>query len=250
MKDWQNAQGTLFVRLDYADVAAWREWLPLPEQIASGTGALRIWFEFARQEPREIVADVELADVKATLAPELPEIELAHLSGRVGTRKIRHAAGGLHRRRWPSRRWTASGSTRPNFTLTLARRAGRSHGLRADRIRPAAARAARRVERAPAAAGPDPGRPRALCAARDADARAPALGRRRRSADELSMRPREFTNLGLVAQDAFPGPPGSPAGSRPRTTAARSGLTSNNATLDLPRVLAGADRVRLRCRAS
>ncbi len=87
MRDWQNAQGTVFVRLDYADVAAWREWLPLPGQIASGTGALRIWFQFAHQEAREIIADVELADVKATLSPELPEIDLAHLSGRVGTRK-------------------------------------------------------------------------------------------------------------------------------------------------------------------
>ena len=87
MKDWQNAQGALFVRLDYADVAAWREWLPLPGQIATGTGALRIWFQFAHQEAREIVADVELADVKARLAEDLPEIELAHLSGRVGTRK-------------------------------------------------------------------------------------------------------------------------------------------------------------------
>jgi uncharacterized protein YhdP len=57
-KDWQNARGKLFVRLDYADVAAWREWLPLPGQIASGTGALRVGVDFARQEPREIVADV------------------------------------------------------------------------------------------------------------------------------------------------------------------------------------------------
>ena len=88
MKDWQNAHGTLYVRLDYADVAAWREWLPLPGEIATGTGALRVWFKVAREELLELVADVELADVKATLAPNLPEIELAHLSGRVGTKKV------------------------------------------------------------------------------------------------------------------------------------------------------------------
>src|SRR5678816_417957 len=82
------SSGKLFVRLDYADVAAWREWLPLPGQIASGTGALRLWVDFAGQEPREIVADVELADVKATLGAGLPEIELTHLSGRVGSRKL------------------------------------------------------------------------------------------------------------------------------------------------------------------
>ena len=98
MRDWQNARGTLYVRLDYADVAAWREWLPLPGEIATGTGALRVWFKVARQELVELVADVELADVKATLAPNLPEIELAHLSGRVGTREIRCAARVLHAR--------------------------------------------------------------------------------------------------------------------------------------------------------
>ena len=87
MKDWPNAQGRLFVRLDYADVAAWREWLPLPAQIETGTGAMRLWFQFAQQESLEIIADVELANVKATLADGLPGIELAHLSGRVGTRK-------------------------------------------------------------------------------------------------------------------------------------------------------------------
>jgi uncharacterized protein (TIGR02099 family) len=85
-RDWQHAEGRMFVRLDYADVAAWREWLPLPAQIAGGKGAMRIWFQFDRGEPREIVADLELADVKARLAEELPELDIAHLSGRAGWR--------------------------------------------------------------------------------------------------------------------------------------------------------------------
>ena len=42
-------RGQLYVRLDYADVAAWREWLPLPAPIASGKGALRLWFDFAQR---------------------------------------------------------------------------------------------------------------------------------------------------------------------------------------------------------
>ena len=151
MKDWQNAQGTLFVRLDYADVAAWREWLPLPGQIARGTGALRIWFEFADQEPSEIVADVELADVKATLAPDLPEIELAHLSGRVGTRK----SGAQREVFTRALAFTTLDGERldpTNFTLAWRDGPGRAHRIRRARIRSAAARAAGRAERAPAAA--------------------------------------------------------------------------------------------------
>ncbi len=85
-REWQNAQGRLYVRLDYADVGAWREWLPLPPTIASGKGAMRVWFQFANGEAREIIADLELADVKARLDEKLPELELAHLSGRAGWR--------------------------------------------------------------------------------------------------------------------------------------------------------------------
>ena len=86
LKEWQKARGRFYVRLDYADVEAWREWLPLPPEIASGKGALRVWFEFAAGEARDIVADLELADVKAKLGDALPELDLAHLSGRIGWR--------------------------------------------------------------------------------------------------------------------------------------------------------------------
>jgi len=36
LKDVQALRGKLYLRLDYADVAAWREWLPLPAGIESG----------------------------------------------------------------------------------------------------------------------------------------------------------------------------------------------------------------------
>ena len=39
LKDLQSLRGRLYLRLDYADVAAWREWLPLPFAIENGKGA-------------------------------------------------------------------------------------------------------------------------------------------------------------------------------------------------------------------
>src|SRR5262249_50189947 len=87
LDDWQHTRGHVYVRLDYADVAAWHEWLPLPVRVDSGKGALRIWFEFAQGEARDIVAAVELADVHARPAPELTPMALAHLSGRAGWRQ-------------------------------------------------------------------------------------------------------------------------------------------------------------------
>jgi uncharacterized protein (TIGR02099 family) len=86
LSDWRASSGRLYARLDYADVAAWREWLPLPVAITSGKGALRLWFDYTNGEARELVADVVLADVQARLAAALPELMLVRLVGRVGWR--------------------------------------------------------------------------------------------------------------------------------------------------------------------
>ena len=84
--DWRATSGRVYARLDYADVDAWRQWLPLPVPIKSGKGGLRLWLEFAHGEPREAIADVVLADVQAKLGPDLPELVLSRLEGRVGWR--------------------------------------------------------------------------------------------------------------------------------------------------------------------
>ena len=87
LKDWANLKGRLYLRMDYADVAAWREWLPLPAAVDSGKGALRVWIDFAQSQPTEVIADLELQDVHATLDDGLPALTLAHLSGRVAWKR-------------------------------------------------------------------------------------------------------------------------------------------------------------------
>ncbi len=86
LREWRTSSGRLYARLDYADVAAWRAWLPLPIDVRSGKGALRVWLEYANGEPREMVADLVLTNVQTRLAPELQELALARLEGRVGWR--------------------------------------------------------------------------------------------------------------------------------------------------------------------
>jgi uncharacterized protein (TIGR02099 family) len=86
LADWRASSGRLYARLDYADAAAWQQWLPLPLAIKSGQGAVRVWLEYANGEVRAGVADLVLVDVRATLAPELQELTLDRLDGRVGWR--------------------------------------------------------------------------------------------------------------------------------------------------------------------
>ena len=132
---------------------------------------------------------------------------------------------------------TASGSTRPNFTLTLRDGPATASGsgqIEFDRLQlePLVA-----VARAPAAAERDPRRSRALRAARDADATGACAGRAR------PTRRRRFAASGRVHEPRRRRAGRAPRRHRPlgplqhrRRTAARSGVTSNGAVLDLPRV--------------
>lgn len=80
LSEWN---GNLFVQLDYADIAAWRTWVPFPIEFPQGAGALRLWLGFSQNQLQNAVADVRLADVRTRLAKDLPELDLTSLSGRV-----------------------------------------------------------------------------------------------------------------------------------------------------------------------
>ena len=82
-----TARGRVYTRLDYADVAAWKAWLPLPFELKSGRGALRGWMEFAEGEARDVTIDVELDDFRTRFRTNLPELDLTHLAGRLAWRQ-------------------------------------------------------------------------------------------------------------------------------------------------------------------
>jgi uncharacterized protein (TIGR02099 family) len=83
-------RGRLFMQITRADIAAWRAWLPFPEEIKlnQGVGALRIWAGIDGADMNKVTADMRLQNVKARLAPTLPELNLTRLAGRVGWHKI------------------------------------------------------------------------------------------------------------------------------------------------------------------
>ena len=100
----ESLTGQLFVQLDHVDIAAWRQWVDFPVHFPRGTGALRAWFTFARNELSAITADVQLRDVRAKLGAELPELDMPQLGGRfswkqmgdgfeVATRKLAFTTG-------------------------------------------------------------------------------------------------------------------------------------------------------------
>lgn len=85
-KSWQQGSGKFYLRLDYAELAAWGEWIPLPLLVASGKGALRLWVDVDRARVTQLVADVEMRDLRTRLRPDLPELALEFVRGRIGWR--------------------------------------------------------------------------------------------------------------------------------------------------------------------
>ncbi|HEV7930677.1 MAG TPA: DUF3971 domain-containing protein, partial [Nitrosospira sp.] len=83
-------RGKLFTQIDRADIAAWRVWLPFPEEVKlnHGTGALRMWASIEGLDMKRLTADMRLRHVKTQLAPDLPELNLRRVRGRVGWQKI------------------------------------------------------------------------------------------------------------------------------------------------------------------
>ncbi|HUF81196.1 MAG TPA: DUF3971 domain-containing protein, partial [Burkholderiales bacterium] len=86
--DWK---GDLFLQLDYADIAAWRAWVPFPVEFPRGTGAVRAWLTLDGSRMAEVIADVRLSNVLARLEKDLPELDLSELAGRIGWKQT--AAG-------------------------------------------------------------------------------------------------------------------------------------------------------------
>ncbi len=82
--------GQLYTQLDYADVAAWRAWLPLPTALVRGKGALRGWLGIERGKVSQVTADLALAEVQTQLADDLPPLDLIALHGRVAWSAVAH----------------------------------------------------------------------------------------------------------------------------------------------------------------
>lgn len=80
LAEWK---GRLFLQLDYADIAAWRQWIPFPVEFPRGKGAVRAWINVSERTVTDATVDLHLADVHTRLAPDLPELDLTELSGRL-----------------------------------------------------------------------------------------------------------------------------------------------------------------------
>ena len=78
----ENFAGRVYVQLDYADLAGWRNWVDYPVDLTEGRGALRFWGDLADGKGK-VTTDLALDGVRVRLGKKLPELELESLRGRL-----------------------------------------------------------------------------------------------------------------------------------------------------------------------
>lgn len=78
----EEIAGQVFFEMDYADLAAWKQWIDYPIHLPQGRGALRVWGDLSKGDVK-LTADVALEDVRIRFGQNLPELALSSLRGRL-----------------------------------------------------------------------------------------------------------------------------------------------------------------------
>ncbi|MFA9439661.1 YhdP family protein [Uliginosibacterium sp. sgz301328] len=81
--DLSGWRGAVYVGLDRADLAVWSQWIDYPVDLPAGKGGVHAWVNFEGNKVAGLTADVALRDVTLRAQPDLPELHLSELSGRL-----------------------------------------------------------------------------------------------------------------------------------------------------------------------
>ncbi|WP_439956183.1 YhdP family protein [Roseateles chitosanitabidus] len=79
----QHWSGQLYGDLPRTDVRELRRYVDLPFELTEGDGALRAWLDLDKGQPRSLTLDMGLRSVQLRVAPDLPELSLAQIGGRL-----------------------------------------------------------------------------------------------------------------------------------------------------------------------
>ena len=82
--DLQAWRGRLYLEVGSADLAEAQTWIAAPIDVAHGLGSMSVWMDLENSSVAAATADLRLVNVQARLAPDLPELALASLRGRLG----------------------------------------------------------------------------------------------------------------------------------------------------------------------
>jgi uncharacterized protein (TIGR02099 family) len=108
-------RGELYADLRDTDLAGWKAYLDYPFAVTQGKGSVRAWLTLDQARLAGFTADVALAGVSAQLAPHLPPLALARVSGRLSAHEEQNQGTVAGKPAWGAYGHAVSLT---NFTLT------------------------------------------------------------------------------------------------------------------------------------
>ena len=85
---WEDWEGWVYSDFPLVQVAQLRRYADIGVEIHEGTGAMRLWSQWSKGLPGEVVADLALGQVSATLGQGLQPLALRMVSGRLAANRI------------------------------------------------------------------------------------------------------------------------------------------------------------------
>jgi len=86
--NWKHWNGQVYAHFARVDASRLRHYADVGVEVARGRGALRAWADVQRGQIVGGTADLALADVNATLGPQLQALVLPSIQGRLGGRRL------------------------------------------------------------------------------------------------------------------------------------------------------------------
>jgi len=88
VSQWRRWSGDIHTILNDVDLKTLRHFLPIPEELRQGSGALKLVFTGDGQGQVGVIADLTLKDVRAQFNPNVAELALAEVTGKVGLKDL------------------------------------------------------------------------------------------------------------------------------------------------------------------
>lgn len=85
---WREWRGEVYADMPQVDLAQLRRYVDLGGGIAQGSGALRAWLDVDQGRFEASTADLALTEVSAKVASNLEPVDLRHVTGRLGLRRL------------------------------------------------------------------------------------------------------------------------------------------------------------------
>lgn len=88
ISDTSAWKGNLYVALPAAELEPWKPYFDFPYGLMKGTGAVNAWMTFDHARIADLTVDVDLNNVMFQFEPDLPVLELVHISGRISGKEL------------------------------------------------------------------------------------------------------------------------------------------------------------------